>query len=99
MKIFSTTEPISREYYDIWIKKFNPHIVDTHHPQEDYLLQSGKYPIFVVADGVTLKRDKEGRYPNPSGSAELAKIFCQAIIREAERMYETFTEGDLKALF
>jgi hypothetical protein len=99
MKVFSLSKPMSKEYFDIWTKKFNPSIADNNHPQEDFVLVSQKYPIFVVADGVTLKRDKEGRYPNPSGSAELAQIFCQTIIHEAEQKYETFSELDLRKLF
>ena len=39
-----------------------------------YFIQSNKYPIFIVADGVTLKRDKEGNYPVPSDAFEAAKI-------------------------
>jgi hypothetical protein len=103
MKIFSALDPISKELLTIAAqkrKKFEQALDPAYiHPQEDFLLKSEKYPIFVVADGVTLELDKEGKYPSPSGAGELARIFCTAVIREAERMYDTFEEGDIKTLF
>ena len=42
-------------------------------PQEDYY--ESYENIFVVADGVTHDIDN-GFYPNPSDSAEVAKIIC-----------------------
>lgn len=68
-------------------------------PQEDYLLSSKKYPIFVVADGVTLRVKKGKKYPNPSGSANVAEIFCKKIVLEAEKKYNNFKTGDLKEIF
>ena len=69
------------------------------HPQEDYLLASEKFPIFVVADGVTLEFGTDGTYPNPSGAGKLARIFCEAIIREAEARFFAFTENDVAEIF
>ncbi|MFZ2523656.1 MAG: hypothetical protein WAW92_04710 [Minisyncoccia bacterium] len=100
MKTFSIYKQMSKEYFDIWTKRFEKVTPDySEHPREDYHLQSMKYLIFVIADGVTLKRDEEGNYPNPSGSGELAKLFCEAIISEAEKLYETFSGADLKKVF
>lgn len=64
-------------------------------PQEDYLFISKKYPIFVVADGVTLRPKKSKKYPNPSGAAKAAEIFCKTVISEAEKKYNRFEEQDL----
>lgn len=69
------------------------------HPQEDYLLASQRYPIFVVADGVTLELDSLGRYPVLSGVAEAARIFCEVIVQEAESQYEQFGQTDAEAVF
>ena len=48
-------------------------------PQEDYY--ESYENIFVVADGITHDVDN-GFYPNPSDSAEVAKIVCNTFIRE-----------------
>ena len=91
---------MSKEYFDIWTKRFpayTPAYKD--HPREDYHLVSGKYPIFVIADGVTLKRDEHGNYPVPSGAGELAKLFCEKVIEEAEKIYDSFSEESLKLVF
>jgi hypothetical protein len=69
------------------------------HPQEDYLLVSKKFPIFVVADGVTLELNEQGEYPNPSGAGQLAKLFCHAVMDAAEERFTTFTESYLKKIF
>ena len=68
-------------------------------PQEDYLLVSKKYPIFTVADGVTLQFKNGVKYPNISGAAKAAEIFCQVVISEAEKRYGSFKESDLKEIF
>lgn len=70
-----------------------------NHPQEDFFIISNKYPIFIVADGVTLNFDNEKDYPKESGAFEAAKIFCQAAISEAEKRYDNFEEKDLKEVF
>lgn len=69
------------------------------HPQEDYLLVSEKFPIFVVADGVTLEFVEDGTYPVPSGAGEAARIFCKRIIQEAEHDYERMSEDQMRTIF
>jgi len=71
----------------------------TIHPKEDYSLVSKKYPIFVVADGVSLNQDKGEKYPEYSGAAEVAKIFCETVLEEAEKRFDNFIEKDLKEIF
>lgn len=102
LKIFTLTEAATMKFIDLGvirtrldIKRFR----DRVHPREDYLLVSRRYPIFCVADGVTLEPDAQGRYPHPSGASEIAKIFCKKVIEEAERRYANFSESDLKAVF
>ncbi len=84
MKTFFTT----KQHYSLF-----------NHPQEDFLLFSNKYPIFAVADGVTLNASKGKKYPEQSGAFEVAKIFCQTVVAEAEQRYQTFKEKDLKEIF
>jgi len=74
-------------------------LFNNSHPQEDYFSISNKYPIFVVADGVALNLDNDSEYPEHSGAGEVAKIFCEAVIREAEKKYENFEEKDIKEIF
>lgn len=69
------------------------------HPREDFLAWSKKFSVFAVADGVTLELDERGFYPNPSGAGAVAKIFCQAVVRETEKVYSRFTVPDLKKVF
>jgi len=69
------------------------------HPQEDFFVISKKYPIFVVADGVSLNFDKESDYPKKSGAAEAAKIFCEIVMFEAEKRFDNFTKKDLTEIF
>ena len=91
---------MSKEYFDIWTKRFEKMTpVYEAQPREDYTAVSAKYPIFVVADGVTLKRDQEGNYPDPSGAYEAAKLFCEKVIEEAEKVYENFSESDIQNVF
>jgi len=71
----------------------------TSHPQEDFLYLSNKYPIFAVADGVTLNVAANKNYPSKSSAFEAAKIFCQAVVSEAEGRYQVFKEKDLKEIF
>lgn len=74
----------------------------TLHPertQEDYLFLSKKYPIFAVADGVTLRTKGDRKYPDPSGAAKVAEIFCKRVILEAEKKYDNFITKDLKEIF
>jgi hypothetical protein len=57
---------------------------------EDYYSHSDN--IFVVADGITHDRDENGQYPNPSDSAEVAKIICREINEYLSDHPQTATE-------
>jgi serine/threonine protein phosphatase PrpC len=89
MKYFSILEPAS--------EKFRGYI----YPQEDFLLVSEKYPIFAVADGVTLIQFliEKKEYPNPSPAGDVARVFCEEIVKAAEARYESFEEFDIKEIF
>lgn len=69
------------------------------HPQEDYLLISKKYPIFIVADGVSLKFNEGVKYPEESGAAKVAEIFCSSVISEAEKAYDMWEKKDIRDIF
>lgn len=69
------------------------------HPKEDYFLISKKYPIFVVADGVSLNFELGQEYSKKSGAGEASKIFCDVVITEAYKRYENFEEKDLEEIF
>lgn len=84
MKVFFTT----KQHYSL-----------NNRPQEDYLALSSEFPIFAVADGVTLNLAKGKKYPEQSGAFEAAKIFCQTVIAEAEKRYPAFKERDLREIF
>lgn len=104
MKYFSILEPTSKEYIKITAKElgFSEDEYSNYvHPQEDYLSISEKYPIYVVADGVTLIQNLIDRkiYPNPSPAGEVAKIFCETVVKEVENGYENFKKSDLKKIF
>ncbi|MCX6724455.1 MAG: protein phosphatase 2C domain-containing protein [Candidatus Staskawiczbacteria bacterium] len=68
-------------------------------PQEDYFCISKKYPIFIVADGVSLQTKDGESYPKQSGAGMVARVFCELAMKEAEKRYETFTKEDLKDIF
>lgn len=84
MRIFSTIKPA------LYLKG---------RPQEDFLLFSKSYPIFSVADGVTLEVVNEAEYPRKSGAFTVAKIMCEKLIFEAKRRYKTFGKRDLVEIF
>lgn len=84
MKVFST------------LKQSSFHL---NRPQEDFFAISKKYPIYVVADGVTLNFDDENYYPKESGAGDVADIFCKSVILEAEKRFEDFSEKDLSEVF
>ena len=89
MKVFKIFEPISGLLLKSLgiLDKFGftvDEIKKYSHPREDYFKISEKFPIFAVADGVTLEYSG-GKYPNPSGAGEVAKIFCEAVIKETEK--------------
>lgn len=99
MKTFTSYEPASKEFIKIAVKERGFALEENHiHPQEDYLLKSKNHPIFAVADGVTLEFH-DGKYPNPSGAGELAKIFCHTVVDSADEIYDYFSENSLRKLF
>jgi hypothetical protein len=69
------------------------------HPQEDFFLSSSRYPIFAVADGVTLKLDENGNYPNPSPAYDVAKIFCEVVVAEGEKIFNDATVDSIPEIF
>lgn len=77
------------------------HLAHLGHPREDYFQVSGAYPIFAVADGVTLIQYilEKKEYPSPSPAGEVARMFCKEVIHEAEKRYENFSETDIKEIF
>ena len=107
MKYLAVTELPSKEFIKLALKQMGWNDEDFQkfahagHPQEDYYLISDNYPIFVVADGVTLIQYliEKKEYPNPSPAGDIAKIFCEEIIRESEKRYGGFSEKDLKEVF
>jgi hypothetical protein len=102
LKVFKILEPVSRDFLKTEAKKRGfdlEKFKDYVHPQEDYLLASDRYPIFVVADGATLELDKNGKYPSPSGAFEVARIFCEEVIKESEKIYNHFSEESIKTVF
>lgn len=62
---------------------------------EDHCLISEKHPIFAVADGVSRTRNPDGSYPEPSGAALAAELFCQEVIATIK---DGFGRADLKVL-
>lgn len=105
MKIFRLTEPASEEHVRIALHDLG--IKDEavarylHRPQEDYTLASQAYPIFVVADGVTLMTCLfDGKaYPDPSPAGEAARIVCETFVRAAEDRYASFSGSDIPEIF
>jgi len=70
------------------------------HVAEDSFNVSKKYPIFAVADGVTLwERNIDGLYPNPSGAKQVADAFCEKSIERVERNYQDFNIESVKEVF
>lgn len=97
MQYLSILEQPTKEAIRAFAEKRNlsEHSPDSYqHPQEDYLIASNSPPVFVVSDGVTLNFKKiiEGKtkYPNPSPAGEVAKIFCEAVIKSTRDKYDEF---------
>jgi len=67
--------------------------------REDYFTKSKKFPIFTVADGVTLIVEPGKEYPNPSGAGRAAKIFCQCAVKNLEKIYCDFEKKNLQEIF
>ncbi len=106
MKYLSILKPPSKEAVRSLAEKRNltQYLPESYqHPQEDFLIALDEPPIFVVSDGVTLNFLKliEGstKYPNPSPAGDVAKIFCEAVIKYTKEKYETFGEIDVINVF
>ena len=106
MRYLSIIEQPTKEAVKMFAEKRNltEHLPESYqHPQEDYLIASNYPPIFVVSDGVTLNFkkliEKNAKYPIPSPSGEIAKIFCEAVARSVWNKYETFDEKKSKEVF
>jgi len=65
-------------------------------PNEDFYLISKKYPIFVVADGVTQSHFEYNGYAFPAGAKAAAEIFCYSALEFLEKNLKT--TKDRKAL-
>ena len=104
MRTFTIWEPISKDLLRSLaaLNNFGLEVNglgDGRWPREDYHAVSPVYPIFAVADGVTLETGPDGKYPNPSGAGEVARIFCNEVVKSAESLYQNFTADDLKKIF
>ncbi|OHA83942.1 MAG: hypothetical protein A2408_04240 [Candidatus Yonathbacteria bacterium RIFOXYC1_FULL_52_10] len=106
MQYLSILEQPTREAIKAFVEKRNlsEHLPDSYqHPQEDYLIASNSPQVFVVSDGVTLnfKRIIEGKakYPNPSPAGEVAKIFCEAIVKGVSEKYDEFNAEKIIDVF
>ncbi len=106
MKYFSILEQSTKEAIRQFADKRNisEYVTENYqHPQEDYLIASDVPPVFVVSDGVTLNFlkfiENNEKYPNPSPAGEVAKIFCEAVIKSVKEKYNTFNQGHLISVF
>lgn len=106
MQHLSILEQSTKEAIREFAKKRNltEHLPESYqHPQEDYLIASNSPPVFVVADGVTLNFkkmvDDNVKYPNPSPAGEVAKIFCEAVVKGAGEKYGEFDAEKIIEIF
>lgn len=106
MQYLSILEQPTKEAIRAFAEKRNltEHLPESYkHPQEDYLIASNSSPIFVVSDGVTLNFKKivedNAKYPNPSPAGEVAKIFCEAVVKGASEKYSEFDAGKIIDVF
>jgi hypothetical protein len=106
MQYFSTLEQPTKEATRAFAKKRNltEHTPETYqHPQEDYLIASNSPSVFVVSDGVTLNFKKivenKTKYPSPSPAGNVAKIFCEAVIKSTHDRYGKFDAGQIVEIF
>jgi serine/threonine protein phosphatase PrpC len=106
MQHFSIFEQPTKEARKVFAEKRNlteypPE--NYQYPQEDYLIELDSPPVFVVSDGVTLDFKKlvesNRRYPNPSPAGEIAKIFCNAVVRSVQKKYDRFAIESIKEVF
>ncbi|MBB6053910.1 hypothetical protein [Armatimonas rosea] len=67
-------------------------------PNEDFMITDIDKGIYIVSDGVS-RSPKMGKYPNPSPSAEIAKIFSEKLYQlmtlKAEEISESMSQKDL----
>lgn len=106
MQYFSIIKQPTKEAIRAFAEERNiiEHLPESYQPpQEDYLAVSYSPPIFVVSDGVTLNYRKliEDRkeYPNPSPAGEVAKIFCEAVIKSVQSKYDAFSAEKTEDVF
>ena len=106
MRYISILEQPTKEAVQAFAEKRNlaEYLPESYqHPQEDYLIASGSPPIFAVSDGVTLDFKKfiesNTKYPKPSPSGEVAKIFCESVVRSVKNKYKTFNKEEIKEVF
>ena len=106
MKYFSILNLPSKEAIQAFAEKRNLTnylVEDYQHPQEDFLITSDAPPVFVVSDGVTLNFVKlvenNAKYPNPSPAGDVARIFCEAVVKKSKEKYESFDEEDIVDIF
>ncbi len=106
MKYISIIEQATKEAIRAFVEKRNltEYITeDYRHPQEDYLAVSNQPPVFVVSDGVTLNFKKliedKIKYPDPSPAGQVAKIFCEAVIKNASDKYSDISAKKAVEIF
>ncbi len=107
MKYLAVTKSPSEKFIKLALRQIGWNEADFQkfvhlgHPKEDYYKTSDKYPIYAVADGVTLIQYliEKKEYPNPSPAGEVARIFCEEAVREAEKRYANFSESDIGEVF
>src|SRR3989338_1994025 len=106
MQYLSIIEQPTKEAIKAFAEKRNltEHLPETYqHPQEDYLVASNSPPVFVVSDGVTLNFKKivedDAKYPVPSPAGEVAKIFCEAVVKSARDKYSEFDAEQIVEVF
>jgi serine/threonine protein phosphatase PrpC len=58
------------------------------HPAEDSFLINKKFPIYAVADGVTLQIPEGKKYPRVSGAKMAADIFCKESVKFMEKKWK-----------
>ena len=108
MEYISITELSSKEIIQQFAKKIDltnyPYSTENYeHPQEDYSIARDNPPVFVVSDGVTLNVMKliqdNKKYPNPSPAGEVAKIFCETVVKSVGEKYHNFNKENILDIF
>ncbi len=106
MQFLSILEQPTKEAARVFTEKRNliNYLPENYqHSQEDYLIALDSPPVFVVSDGVTLDFKKlvenNVKYPNPSPAGEVAKIFCESVVKSVRNKYEIFDEEKNREVF